>query len=141
MDALTLSETYNVPVEELWQALTNQEKMKIWYFDISNFKLERGFVFEFYEPGEERKYLHRCEILDFKPNSFLKHTWTHPEFSNGITEVHWEMEELNNETHLKFSHIGLENIADAGEAFQRKNYEEGWKYNLEIALRQFLEGK
>lgn len=141
MEPLAISETYNVPIEKLWKAITDKEEMKVWYFDIPNFKLEKGLVFEFYEPGEEKKYLHRCEILDFETNSFLKHTWTHPEFSNGITEVLWELEEKNDKTNLKFTHSGLEKMADAGDEFQRKNYEEGWKYNLDVSLRQFLEEK
>lgn len=49
----------HAPVEKVWHALTDTDQMKAWYFDIPDFELKIGNVFNFYEPGENRKYHHR----------------------------------------------------------------------------------
>lgn len=58
----------NAPAEKVWKALTDKEEMKVWYFDITDFELEAGKIFNFYEPGEEKKYHHQAEILEILPN-------------------------------------------------------------------------
>ncbi|MFA9392477.1 MAG: hypothetical protein ACERKD_21885 [Prolixibacteraceae bacterium] len=37
-----------VDVEVVWEALTDSSKMKEWYFEVRNFKLEEGNVFFFF---------------------------------------------------------------------------------------------
>lgn len=33
--------------EKVWEALTHPEKMKKWYFNISNFETKEGEIFDF----------------------------------------------------------------------------------------------
>lgn len=40
---------YNAPVEKVWQALTDKDQMKQWYFDIPDFNTAPGSRFDFYE--------------------------------------------------------------------------------------------
>lgn len=49
--SVIVTETYNVPVEQVWRAITDKDEMKIWYFDIPNFVLKEGAVFDFLNPG------------------------------------------------------------------------------------------
>jgi uncharacterized protein YndB with AHSA1/START domain len=49
--SVIVTETYNVPVEQVWKAITFKDEMKIWYFDIYNFVLKEGAIFEFLNPG------------------------------------------------------------------------------------------
>lgn len=53
MDIVTIDKVFDTSKENVWQALTDKEVMKIWYFDIPRFNLEVGADFSFYE-GEKR---------------------------------------------------------------------------------------
>ncbi|WP_051292685.1 SRPBCC family protein [Olivibacter sitiensis] len=44
---------FNANRQLVWQALTEKEMIKQWYFDLAEFKAEIGFKFEFWN-GEER---------------------------------------------------------------------------------------
>ncbi len=130
----------NAPAEKVWQAITNKEAMKEWYFDIPDFEMEIGRVFNFYEPGEKKQYHHRCEILDIIPHKRLKHTWTHPTHSNAVTEVIWELVvEEGNKTRVFLTHDGLEKLIDAGPDFTRENYLSGWHQIVGESLKNFVE--
>ncbi|SIQ52021.1 Activator of Hsp90 ATPase homolog 1-like protein [Chryseobacterium sp. RU37D] len=52
---IIVEDKVNVPAEKVWKALTDKNEMKAWYFDIPDFELKVGKVFNFYEPGEEKK--------------------------------------------------------------------------------------
>ena len=61
----------NAPLEKVWSALTDKAQMKEWYFDIPDFQLDVHNEFNFYEPGGEKKYHHRGEILEVIPHQKL----------------------------------------------------------------------
>lgn len=141
MEPVVVTEVYNAPIDKVWAALTDKDAMKNWYFDIPNFLLRKGAVFDFFEPGDNKKYYHRCQILDFELNKFLHYTWTHPNHSKGSSDLLWTLEDLGATTKLSIQHKGLENLADAGKDFQKSNYEEGWKTILGKSLKKYLEEK
>jgi uncharacterized protein YndB with AHSA1/START domain len=39
--------TLNAPAERVWQAITEKDKMKQWYFEVPEFKPEVGFKFKY----------------------------------------------------------------------------------------------
>ncbi len=43
----TIERIYNALIEKVWQAITDKDQMKQWYFDIAGFKPEVGFEFSF----------------------------------------------------------------------------------------------
>lgn len=64
--SVIVTETYNVPVEQVWRAITDKDEMKIWCFDIPNFVLKEGAVFDFFEPGDEKNTFIavRCLVMN-----------------------------------------------------------------------------
>ncbi|RDV15940.1 SRPBCC domain-containing protein [Pontibacter diazotrophicus] len=45
---------YNVPIEKVWQALTDKDKMKEWYFpQLKQFEPIVGFKFQFDDSSAE----------------------------------------------------------------------------------------
>src|SRR5690606_28086515 len=44
---VVVEKTYDAPVRRVWEALTNKEQMKQWYFDVDDFRAEEGFSFRF----------------------------------------------------------------------------------------------
>lgn len=140
MDIVKVEIVLDATKLQVWEALTNAEKMKIWYFDIPNFNLNIGNEFSFYE-GEKKEYLHKGKVLKVEENKLFQHTWMHPEQSKGSSTVTWEIEELeNNKVKLSLTHEGLESFGDAGPTFSPENYEMGWKAIVKTNLRNYLYG-
>lgn len=131
----------NAPVHQVWKALTDKTEMRSWYFDIYDFELEHGKVFNFHEPGEEKKYHHQGEILEIIPNQKLKHSWAYPEFSDKKTMVSWELYPEGNGTLVKLIHDDIDQFHDLGENFSRDSFTEGWNGIIGQSLKPYLENK
>ncbi len=57
-EAVMIERTFNAPVARVWKALTDADEMRVWYFDLKEFKPEVGFEFEFTVEHEGTKYHH-----------------------------------------------------------------------------------
>ncbi len=129
----------DAPVEKVWAALTDKNLMKEWYFDIADFELSEHGEFNFFEPGDTKKFHHHGEILEVIPNVKLKHTWSYPEFSKEKTIVIWRLEEADGGTLVTLTHKGLENLNHLGNDFRRESFEEGWNEIVGKSLKEFVE--
>ncbi|WP_343609166.1 SRPBCC domain-containing protein [Chryseobacterium oranimense] len=136
---ITVQYKINAPLEKVWNALTDKNEMKSWYFDIRDFVLETGKEFNFYEPGEAKKYHHQCRILEIVPNRKLKHTWSYPEFSDAVTTVTWELQEEGSGTLVTLTHDNIESFDSLGENFSSKNFTEGWNGIIGQSMKNYLE--
>lgn len=136
---IIVEQKVNAPAEKVWKALTDIDEMKIWYFDISDFIPETGTVFNFYEPGDERKYHHQAEILEVIPGKKLKHTWFYPEFSDQKTTVTWELYPEGLQTVIRLIHENINAFHNLGENFSEKAFTEGWTQITEQSLKRYLE--
>lgn len=140
-EPIIVEQSYNASKEEVWNAITDKECMKQWYFDIPDFELKENTEFNFYEPGEAKQYHHRCVIQKIVPFEKLQHTWTHPSHSKGESVLTWELNEEEGTTTVRLTHAGIENFADGGEAFKKENYKVGWNEILTQLLKDFLENE
>ena len=52
MATVTLTQIFKLPVEKEWNAITQPEEMKHWYFYVRDFDFKIGNVFTFYEKPE-----------------------------------------------------------------------------------------
>ncbi len=127
------------PVAKVWQALTDKHQMKEWYFDIPDFEMGLHKEFNFYEPGDNKKFHHHAEILEIIPNAKFKHTWSYPEFSKDKTIVKWELEDKGDSTLVRLTHKGLENLAHLGNDFRRESFEAGWQELVSQLLKDYVE--
>lgn len=125
--------------ERVWRALTDTEEMKQWYFSMNGFGPVEGNTFTFYEPGENRQFLHRCTILEIVPGKRLKHTWSYPEKVSGVSVVTWEIEPAGDRTKVSNTHEGLENFAEGGKDFAPENFVAGWDEILNKLLKTHVE--
>ena len=130
----------SIPVksEVIWEALTNPVKMKEWYFEVIDFKLEKGKVFYFYEPGNAKKFRHECRIIEIIPNLKFQHTWSFPDYSPGESILTWELNSSDSKTQIKLTHEGIENFSNAGSDFARANFEAGWEEIVTKILVNYL---
>lgn len=136
---IIVTKKINAPVEKVWKALTDKNEMPSWYFDIPDFEAEVGRFFDFYEQGEEKKYLHRIEILEIIENQRLKHNWFYPSFSDQKTTVSWELESDGEVTKVTLTHEGTENLKDLGEGFSNESFTQGWNEIIGQSLKLYLE--
>lgn len=138
MNTVVVERTYEAPIDRVWEALTTKEQMKQWYFDVSDFKAEPGFRFEFTGGDEVTQYRHFCEVIEVdKPNK-LSYTWQY-ENIEGVSLVTIELfAEGENRTRVKLTHSGLDFKTD-DKNFQTSSFNAGWNHILEISLRDFVE--
>lgn len=136
-----LERVFNAPAQKIWQALTDNEQTKLWYFDFhGSFKPVAGQVFEWNggEPGG-KQWLHRGKVLEVTENRLLVHSWEFPGYS-GEARLTWELEKVDeNNTRLKLLFEFITPFDGKEEALRRKNFAEGWNYFFNQGLAEFLE--
>jgi uncharacterized protein YndB with AHSA1/START domain len=137
-EPLVIERTYNAPVEKVWKAITDKEQMKEWYFDIADFKAEKGFEFSFYGGDEKgERFLHLCRIMEVIPNKKLKHSWRY-DGHEGDSFVTFELFDEDGKTRVKLTHEGLETFP-AIPSFAKKNFVAGWTQIIGTSLKDFVE--
>ena len=139
-EPLVLERTLNAPVASVWDALTNNAKMKKWYFDIADFKPEIGFEFQFYGSKDDTRYLHLCKITALVPEKRLSYTWKYENFP-GESTVTFELFEEGAQTRLKLTHAGLESFTTDNPDFAASSFNAGWTFIIGTSLKDFVEGK
>ncbi|MDO5524238.1 MAG: SRPBCC domain-containing protein [Bacteroidia bacterium] len=130
-------------VDRVWNALTQPEEMRNWYFDISNFEATEGEIFDFVvsftDEDGEHNFRHLFEILEVVPHERLKHTWEHPGHSAGTSTLTWELVPEEDSTTVVLTHEGAESFLDEGSKyFTEESYTAGWNDILQ-GLKEYLE--
>lgn len=128
----------NAPVSKVWKALTDKNDMKQWYFDLSDFKPEVGFEFQFLGGKDEKKYLHLCKITEVLVNKKLTYSWRYDGYQ-GMSYVTFELFEQGDNTKLKLTHTGLETFPTDDHNFAIESFDAGWTYITGTSLKNFVE--
>lgn len=135
---LVFERTLDAPVNAVWEAITDKDKMKQWYFDLAEFKPEKGFEFSFTVEKDNKQYIHLCKITEVITGKKLSYTWQYKN-EPGNSEVTWELFPEGDKTKLKLTHTGIHTFAEAKDpAFDASNFNEGWTYILGTSLPGFL---
>ena len=137
MDVVVLERTFNAPSARVWQALTDADQMREWYFNLKEFKPEVGFEFGFVVEHEGNTYDHRCRITEIIPQKKIAYTWRYKS-EPGNSLVTFELFPEGNKTRLKLTHTGIETFPQTP-AYARKNFEAGWTAIIGSELKQFVE--
>jgi uncharacterized protein YndB with AHSA1/START domain len=139
-EPIIIERTYNSPAAKLWKALTDKDEMKLWYFDLKEFKPVVGFEFSFAGGTEKHKYLHLCKITEVVRERKISYTWRYEGYE-GLSEVSFELFPEGNGTKLKLIHSGLETFPASNPDFAKENFVNGWNHILGISLREYLDKK
>lgn len=129
---------FNAPIEKVWKAITDKDEMKKWYFDLSEFKPEKGFKFEFTGGDENKQYLHLCEVKEVVSNQKLSYSWRYDGIE-GNSLVTFEIFEQGDKTLLRLTHEGVETFITDDPNFARESFEKGWNHIINISLKNYLE--
>jgi len=130
----------NVSTSKVWKAITNTEDMKLWYFDISEFKPTVGFEFRFEGGKDDKSYLHLCKITEVIPGKKLSYSWRYDGYP-GNSLVTFELFEEGNRTKLKLTHEGIESFGTENPDLARENFVEGWNQIIGTSIKEYLESK
>ncbi len=136
--AVVVEKLINAPVEKVWDALTVKEQMKQWYFDVSDFKPEVGFEFQFTGEGHKgEKYVHNCKVTDVVKYRKLCYTWKY-EGLDGDSVVCFEFYPEDKNTKLRVVHSGLETFPQGNADFSKDSFNTGWNQIIGVMLEKFL---
>lgn len=137
-EPFVIEQTYDAPIDKVWQAITDRDKMEQWYFKLEEFKPEVGFGFQFYGGTETKSYLHLCKITEVIPGKKLTHSWRYDGYA-GDSFVTFELfDEGEHKTLLRLTHAGLETFPPEPD-FAKNNFAEGWTYITVTSLKDYLE--
>jgi uncharacterized protein YndB with AHSA1/START domain len=136
-EAVVIERTFKAPVARVWKALTDADEMRAWYFDLTEFKPEVGFEFEFTVEHEGARYQHLCKITEVIPQKKIAYTWRYAG-EKGDSLVTFELFAKGDKTGLRLTHEGLDTFPKVP-AYARANFEKGWTEIIGSSLKQFVE--
>jgi uncharacterized protein YndB with AHSA1/START domain len=137
-EPFVIERTFNAPAERVWEAITVNEKMKQWYFNLADFQPKVGFEFSFEGGSESETYIHLCRVTEVVPGKKIAYTWRYKNYS-GESKVIWELFPEGDKTRLKLTHEGLETFPQDRPDFARKSFEAGWTEIVGKSLKEFVE--
>ena len=141
-NSFEIERVYNAPIDKVWEALTNPDHMRKWYFDLPGFKAEEGYAFSFYGGDDQRQYHHLCSVTKVVPGKKLAYTWQYEGIEN-LSEVTFELfQENNNTPRIKLTHTGVDGFAVAipnDPNFARSSFAAGWTSIIGTNLKDFVE--
>jgi uncharacterized protein YndB with AHSA1/START domain len=137
--SFVIERTYNAPVEKVWNALTDKDQMKEWYFKLDEFRPEPGFEFSFAGQGHKgEKYIHLCKVLEVVKHKRLSYSWTYKDYP-GYSVVTFELFSEGGNTRLVLTHAGLETFVQDNADFARESFAAGWTELIGKLLKQYVE--
>jgi uncharacterized protein YndB with AHSA1/START domain len=139
---LVIERVFDAPIEAVWQALTDKERVKEWYFEIPDFAATPGHEFGFSVEHEGANYVHLCRVTEVIPGRKLAYTWRY-EGQEGDSLVTWELAPeaggAGDRTRLRLTHDGLESFPALPD-YARRNFVRGWTFILGQGLGGYLGG-
>ena len=96
-EPLVVERVLDAPVNVVWEAITNKEGFKQWYFDVDDFRPQVGFQFQFAGEDKGITFVHRCEVKEVVPLEKLAYSWRYEGFE-GDSLVTWELSPEGNGT-------------------------------------------
>jgi uncharacterized protein YndB with AHSA1/START domain len=134
---LVIERTLNAPLSRVWKAITDKEEMKRWYFDLKEFKPQKGFEFQFDIPHNNTLFCHRCKVTEVIVEKKIVYSWRY-EGHEGNSLVTFELFNEGGKTRVKLTHEGLETFPRTAD-FEKKNFVAGWTSIIGEGLKRFVE--
>ena len=138
-EPIVVEQTFSASRETVWEAITQIDKMKQWYFeDIPAFEPSVGFETEFDVQNGDRHFLHLWKVTEVIPNEVIKYDWSYENYP-GKSFVTFELSGDDVSTTLRLSHAVTESFPDDIEEFKRESGVAGWTYFIQDRLKDFVE--
>lgn len=128
--SVVIERTFNAPVEKVWNAITDKNNLKKWFFDIQEFKPEVGFEFQFIAGKGDVSYLVLCKITEVITGRKFSYSWRYEGF-RGNSFVTFELFANGATTTLRLTHEGLETFPMSKPDFNNGQYVPDWTTMIE----------
>ncbi|UFH57076.1 SRPBCC domain-containing protein [Spirosoma sp. KNUC1025] len=126
---------YDAPIEKVWRALTDKDKIKKWYFpQLQQFDPVFGFTFQFDDGAEYQKEWIVTNVLEGKT---LAHSWAYKGYPRS-SEVIFDLFSEGYKTRLKVMQTDLDSFPTHPH-FTRDRFDRGWDNLLGHNLKHLLE--
>lgn len=135
---LIVERVIHAPASLVWQAITDVDHMRKWYFDLKDFKPEVGCEFTFDGTSDEKTYTHLCKITDVEYERKLRYSWSYPDYE-GMSYVTFELIPEGENTRLKLTHEGLHTFPPTKD-LGRDSFTAGWNEIIGKLLPDYVEG-
>jgi len=139
---LIVEQTYNSTISRVWNAITDENKMKKWYFEtMQTFKPIVGFKTKFNVQANGIDYLHSWKVTEVIQEKKITYNWKFGGYP-GESVVTFELSiNNNNTTKLKLTEVGIESFPKNNPDFTRESRIEGWNYFIRKRLKAFLDNE
>ena len=138
-DPVVIEQSFDVEVAKVWDAITNPDQMRQWYFtEIEDFQPQTGFETQFDVDCEGTIYTHCWTVREVVPLERISYQWRYLGRS-GDSAATWDLTVGENATLLHFSHEVLEPFPADDPNFSREAAVTGWDYFINDRLKDFLE--
>jgi uncharacterized protein YndB with AHSA1/START domain len=124
-EPIQIEKIFDASAATIWEALTNKDIMKQWYFDLEEFKPEVGFEFRFPGGPDGKSYTHICTVISAVQERQLAYTWRYEGYP-GISTVTFDLHPETNKTRFRLTHEGLESFPADNPDLARGNFVSGW---------------
>ncbi len=138
---LVIEQFIEASAHRIWQALTNKDEMKQWYFTLDDFKAVPGFEFSF--PGKGAKgeeYIHLCKVLEVVPAQKLSYSWQYKGYP-GFSTVTFDLIPRSGGTLVRITHEGLDSFPKDMPDFAIQSFQQGWTSLIGKHLPAYVSAK
>ncbi len=137
---IVVEDTYNAPIDIVWNALTTREELSKWFHVIDEFIPEAGYCFVFYTGGEEQKYEHVCRIIEIQEKKKLVFTWQYMDIT-GCSVVIFDLQDSGVNTFIRLTHENADVFPQDNPLFSMETMITEWHNMINIYLKEFAENK
>ena len=139
-EPVIVEHVYNAPIEMVWQAITDLEKMRQWYFPaLVEFEREVGFETRFDVGHEGKTFPHIWKVTEVIPGKKISYEWKFGGYP-GNSLVSFELFNEEGKTRIVLTHRNLETFrGDIHPDLARQNFVQGWEHFIGTALKEFVE--
>ncbi|SHM95277.1 SRPBCC domain-containing protein [Mucilaginibacter sp. OK098] len=131
---------YDAPVERVWHAITNVEKMRQWYFHtLVEFEPEVGFETMFDVTHNGKVFPHILKVTEVVLNKKISYEWKYGGYP-GNSLVSFELFDEDGKTKIVLTHDKLETFrGDIHPDMAKQNFVQGWTHFIGTSLKEYVE--
>ena len=138
-EPVVVAQDYSCSADLLWQAITDINRMRHWYFDsIPDFRAEVGFKTRFDVDTGERVFPHCWEVIEVEPGRKIAYNWRFDGYPGASVSV-FEVSGDDSSSQLTLTCLVIEDFPDDIPEFTRDSCLGGWNYFLKESLHSYLQ--
>lgn len=139
-ETVSIERTYPAPIEKVWDAITDPQQMRQWYFPMmEDFRPEPGFQTKIDVVAGGKHFLHLWKVVEVVPGKKISYEWRYEGYP-GNSLVSFELFEASEGTKLVLTHEKLETFqGDQYPELGKDNFLQGWTMFIGANLKNYLD--